>query len=127
VPPAKRTSDQRKVKRGVTHQFGSSADINETIVVTDPSVLKALFDPLRHRIVKELEDSYDRGEFKHLVVVAPQRSLGEFRSIAPDKLLRVVWREVPKELTQFTAHELESRLKPFLEPETEIVEPPPRR
>src|SRR5688572_10146865 len=51
-----------------------------------------------HRIVKELEESYDRGEFKHLVVVAPQRSLGEFRSIAPDKLLRVVWREVPKEL-----------------------------
>jgi len=78
-----------------------------------------------HRMVKELDDSYDRGEFKHLVVVAPQRSLGEFRSIAPDKLLRVVWREVPKELTQFTAHELESRLKPFLEPET--VEPPPRR
>ena len=68
-----------------------------------------------HRIVKELDDSYDRNEFKHLVIVAPQRSLGEFRSIAPDKLRRAVWREVPKELTQLSAHELESRLKPILE------------
>jgi protein required for attachment to host cells len=69
-----------------------------------------------HRIVKEFDDSYDRHEFKHLVVVAPERSLGEFRSIASDKLLRTVWREVPKELTQFSAPELEIRLKPFLQP-----------
>ena len=71
-----------------------------------------------HRIVKELDDSYDQHKFKHLVIVAPQRSLGEFRAIASDKLSRAVWREVPKELTQFSAHELESRLKPFLEPES---------
>ena len=69
-----------------------------------------------HRIVKELDDSYDQHKFKHLVVVAPERSLGEFRSIASDKVLRTVWREVPKELTQFSAHELEIRLKPFLGP-----------
>ena len=68
-----------------------------------------------HRIVKELDDSYDRLEFKHLVIVAPQRSLGEFRAIASDKLLRAVWREVPKGLTHLSAHELESRLSPFLE------------
>ena len=68
-----------------------------------------------HRIVQELDDSYDRNEFKHLVIVAPQRSIGEFRAIAPDKLRQAVWREVPKELTQLSAHELESRLKPFLE------------
>lgn len=69
-----------------------------------------------HRLVTELDDSYDRNEFKQLVIVAPQRSLGEFRSIAPDKLLRAVWREVPKELTQLSTHELEGRLKEFLEP-----------
>lgn len=68
-----------------------------------------------HRIVKELDNSYDRNEFKRLVIVAPERSLGEFRSIAADKLRRAVWKEVPKELTQFSAHELESRLKPYLE------------
>lgn len=72
-----------------------------------------------HRLVKELDDSYDRNEFKHLVLVAPERSLGEFRTIAAEKLRRAVWREVPKELTQFSAHELETRLKPFLEPETQ--------
>jgi protein required for attachment to host cells len=80
-----------------------------------------------HRLVKDLDDSYDRHEFKHLVLVAPERSLGEFRTIAPDKLRRVVWREVPKELTQFSAHELEIRLKPFLEPKTDTVEPGPSR
>ena len=68
-----------------------------------------------HRIVKELDDSYDRHDFKHLVIVAPERSLGEFRSIASDKLRRAVWREVPKELTQFSAHELESRFEPLFE------------
>jgi protein required for attachment to host cells len=71
---------------------------------------------LVHRIVKELDDSYDRNEFKHLVVVAPERSIGEFHSIASDKLRRAVWRKVPKELTQLSAHELQSRLKPFLVP-----------
>ena len=70
-----------------------------------------------HRIVKELDDSYDRHDFKHLVIVAPERSIGEFRSIASDKLRRIVWKEVPKELTQFSAHELESRLTPVLESE----------
>lgn len=76
-----------------------------------------------HGLVKQLDDSYDRNEFKRLVLVAPERSLGEFRSIAPDKLRRAVWREVPKELTQFPPHELESRLRPFLEPDTDTPEP----
>lgn len=70
-----------------------------------------------HRLVKQLDDSYDRGEFKHLVVVAPQRSIGEFRTLAPDKLRRVVWREVPKDLSHLTVHELETRLKEALGPQ----------
>src|SRR5262245_41609730 len=72
-----------------------------------------------HRLVAELDDSYDRNEFKNLIVVAPERSLGEFRSIASDKLLRAVAHEVPKELTQLSAHELEIRLKPYFEPKDE--------
>jgi len=70
-----------------------------------------------HRMVKQLDDSYDRNEFKHLVLVAPERSLGEFRTLAPDKLMKAVWREVPKELTHLSDHELERRLMPLLEPE----------
>jgi len=80
-----------------------------------------------HRLVTELDDSYDRNAFKHLVVVAPERSLGEFRSIASDKLLRAVWREVPKELTRLPVHELESRLKPFFEPDIQTIVPPRRQ
>ena len=70
-----------------------------------------------HRMVKELDDSYDRNEFKHLVLVAPERSLGEFRTLAPDKLRKAVSHEVPKELTHLSEHELERRLKPILEPQ----------
>jgi protein required for attachment to host cells len=80
-----------------------------------------------HQLVKGLDDSYDQGKFKHLVVVAPERSLGEFRKLASDKLRRVVWRELPKELTQLSLHELEQRLKPSLAPEAETVTPDRRR
>ena len=80
-----------------------------------------------HRLVKQLDDSYDRNEFKQLVLVAPERSLGEFRTIAAEKLRRAVWREVPKELTHLPPHELESRLNPFLGPETQTVDPGRRR
>jgi protein required for attachment to host cells len=80
-----------------------------------------------HQLVKELDDAFDRGEFRHLVVVAPERSIGEFRTLAADKLRRAVWREVPKELTKLSAHELEARLKPFLAPETDTITPDPRR
>jgi protein required for attachment to host cells len=76
-----------------------------------------------HAIVKALDDSYDRGEFKQLALVAPERSLGEFHALAPDKLLKAVVREVPKELTQLSVHELESRLKPFFEGETRTAAP----
>jgi len=66
-----------------------------------------------HGLVKTLDTSYDRNEFKQLIVVAPERSLGEFRALAPDKILRVT-AEVPKELTQLTVHELQERLNEFI-------------
>ena len=66
-----------------------------------------------HGLVKTLDASYDRNEFRQLIVVAPERSLGEFRALAPDKILRVT-AEVPKELTQLTVHELQERLNEFI-------------
>ena len=66
-----------------------------------------------HGLVKTLDDSYDRNEFKQLIVVAPERSLGEFRALAPDKLRRVAV-EVPKELTQLSVHDLQARLSEFI-------------
>lgn len=67
-----------------------------------------------HGLVKALDDSFDRNEFREMIVVAPERSLGEFRTLAPDKLLRVTV-EVPKELTQLSVHELQQRLNEFIE------------
>ncbi len=66
-----------------------------------------------HGLVKGLDDSYDRNEFRQLIVVAPERSLGEFRALAPDKILRVTV-EVPKDLTQLKVHELRERLNEFI-------------
>jgi protein required for attachment to host cells len=71
-----------------------------------------------HAIVKALDLAYDQGKFKHLAVVAPTRSIGEFRTLASDKLRRTVWREVSKELMDLSDHELQGRLVTELGPET---------
>src|SRR5262249_44607311 len=69
-----------------------------------------------HAIVVGLDSAYEQGKFKHLAVVAPERSIGEFRTLASDKLLRTVWREVPKELMHLSDHELQIRLASELGP-----------
>ena len=66
------------------------------------------------RLVKTLDTAYDQGAFKGLMLVAPERSLGEFRKLASARLMRLVRREVPKELTQYSGHELFERLRPQL-------------
>src|SRR5258705_8359598 len=33
-------------------------------------------------LVKTLDDAYDQGAYRHLIVVAPERSMGEFRDLA---------------------------------------------
>ncbi len=66
------------------------------------------------RLVKTLDTAYDQGAFRQLLVVAPERSLGEFRKLASDRLLKLVLAQIPKELTQYSDHELIERLKPHL-------------
>ena len=66
------------------------------------------------RVVKLLDTAYDQGAFGQLIVVAPERSLGEFRDLASDRLMRLVVSQIPKELTQYSDHELIKRLKPHL-------------
>jgi protein required for attachment to host cells len=66
------------------------------------------------RLVKTLDTAYDQRAFKRLIVVAPERSLGEFRKLASSRLMKLVVREVPKELTQYTDHELWERLRSYL-------------
>lgn len=67
-----------------------------------------------HKLAKMLDDAYDKGAFKHLIIVGPKRSLGELNDIASTKLRRLVLREVPKEFTKYSEHELEERLRPYL-------------
>ena len=77
-----------------------------------------------HSLVTTLDDAYDQGAFKRLVIVAPKRSLGEFHKLAHPKLRKLVMHEVPKDLTKYPDHELEERLEPYLAPG---AEPPPAR
>lgn len=70
------------------------------------------------KLVKTIDTAFDQGAFKSLIVVAPERSLGEFRKLASERLRKLVVSEVPKELTQYSDHELLERLKPHL---TELV------
>lgn len=66
------------------------------------------------KLVRMLDTAYDQGAFKRLIVVAPERSLGEFRTVASAKLLKLVAAQLPKELTQYSDHEILERLRPSI-------------
>lgn len=66
-------------------------------------------------IAQAIEAALDRHAFNALVVVAPARSIGEFRNVASDKVKATVWREVPKEFANLTTPELEKHLVPILQ------------
>jgi protein required for attachment to host cells len=66
-------------------------------------------------IAQAIEAALDQHKFNALVVVAPVRSIGEFRSVASKKVQDIVWREVPKELANLTTPELEKHLVPILQ------------
>lgn len=66
------------------------------------------------KLAKTLDTAYDQGAFKQLIVVAPERSLGEFRTVASDRLMKLVVSQLPKELTQYPDHEIMERLRPSI-------------
>lgn len=66
-------------------------------------------------IARAIDAAYDQHKFNTLVVVAPERSIGEFRSVASDKVKKTVWREVPKEFANFSDSELREHLIPILQ------------
>jgi protein required for attachment to host cells len=66
-------------------------------------------------IAHAIEAALDRHAFGRLVVVAPSRAVGEFRSVAGDKVRRIIWREVPKEFANLTDSELHNHLVPILQ------------
>ncbi len=66
------------------------------------------------KLAKTLDTAYDQGAFKQLIVVAPERSLGEFRKVASARLMKLVVSQLPKELTQYSDHEIMERLRPSI-------------
>ena len=66
-------------------------------------------------IAQAIEAALDRHKFNKLVVVAPSRSVGEFRAVAGDKVKHTIWREVPKELAGLSDVELANHLVPILQ------------
>ncbi len=66
-----------------------------------------------HEIAAALNAAYDKHNFSSLTIVAPKRSLGEFRALASDNLQSLSWREVPKDFSAYSEHELEKRLQPY--------------
>jgi protein required for attachment to host cells len=65
-------------------------------------------------IALAIEDALDQHAYRRLAIVAPHRSVGEFRSVASDKVLKTVWREVPKEMANLSDPQLEQQLVPQL-------------
>jgi protein required for attachment to host cells len=66
-------------------------------------------------IASAIEAALDRHKFGSLVVVAPARSIGEFRALASGKVKNTVWREIPKEFVNLSTPELQSHLVPILQ------------
>lgn len=65
-------------------------------------------------IAQAVEAALDQHKFNALVVVAPERSVGEFRTVASDKVKNTIWREVQKEFANLSDSELSSHLVPIL-------------
>jgi protein required for attachment to host cells len=66
-------------------------------------------------IATALDAALNKHKFDRLVVVAPVRAIGEFRSVASDKVRKTIWREVPKEFANLSDDELRNHLVPILQ------------
>lgn len=72
----------------------------------------------KHRFLASVAEVLDaacaQGEFDGLILVAPRRSLGEFRTLLSERVQRSVVREIAKELTSVTPAVLWDRLAPLV-------------
>ena len=87
-----------------------------------PHAYEARHDPHKlekHNFVRAIADAIEtaleRHKFNALVVVAPVRSVGEFRSVASKNVKDAIWREVPKEFANLSDGELGDHLVPILQ------------
>lgn len=65
-------------------------------------------------IVASLEKAFDAHQFERLVLVAPDRMLGELRNLLPHKMQKCVWHSFPHEYSKMSADEIWARISPEL-------------
>jgi protein required for attachment to host cells len=65
-------------------------------------------------IAQAIDEALERHAYGRLAIAAPSRSIGEFRSVASAKVLKSLWREVPKELANLSEADLETHILPVL-------------
>lgn len=106
----KRDIDTDKPGRGFSsgngshHSYESPSDVRK---LEKHDFVRAIADGI--------SDAFNRHEFGRLAIVAPARSVGEFRSVASDPVKKIIWREVPKEFANLSDAELEKHLVPILQ------------
>ncbi len=67
-----------------------------------------------HEVIELLEKHRTQNDFDELVIIAPPKMLGYLRDAMPEPLKKLVRREVDKDLTRLSIHELRQRLAEFL-------------
>lgn len=63
-----------------------------------------------NKVSEFLESAFEKGEFKRLVVAAGPHMLGQIRDALSDKVSKVVWAEVDKDLTHLPVEDLPEHL-----------------
>lgn len=66
------------------------------------------------KVVERLQSAHDAHEFVRLVIVAPERTIGEIRTLAKEKLSRTFWREIGKDLVKLDPAQLWMHIAPEL-------------
>ena len=66
------------------------------------------------KVVERLQSAHDAHEFARLAIVAPQRTIGEMRALAGEKLSRTFWREIGKDLVKLNRDQLWTHISPDL-------------
>lgn len=66
-------------------------------------------------VVDVLDRACSRNDFEDLIIVAPRRSIGEIRTLLPERVRDRLREEVAKDLTKASPDELLSRVKPAID------------
>ncbi len=76
---------------------------------TDPKEVEK--QRFARELATTLESACNEGRFARLMLVAPPKMLGELRDLLPEKVKEKIVREVDKDLTWVSVHELPDHLR----------------